>query len=336
MTTTTQKNPQRRFRRVFNWLLWVLAGLLLLLVLLAIVGAIWQRSASARDRADFPPPGEMINVGDHAMHLNCTGEGSPTVVLDTISGGISSYWVYVQPEIAKSTRVCSYDRSGGGWSEAGMGAGDGATSARELRTLLQTAGEEGPFLLVGHSYGASVVRLFWSFYPEEVAGMVLVDPGTLYEDPRLPQSMHDEQKSGEFIATAGRLLAPLGLFRASEMGLALASTLPPRQQAEFNAFFSSREHWQALSRQDSAFSATSQIVAAIEDMGDLPLLVLSADTPGGEAREAWNRVNAEIAALSSNGEARVLPGTDHAGLAINPQMAPATTAAILEMVEKVR
>lgn len=336
MNTTTQKKTPRRFRRALNWFMWGLAGLLLLFVLLAVVGAIWQRSAAASDALAFPPAGEMIDMGDHAMHLHCIGEGSPTVVLDTIADGISSYWTYIQPEIAQTTRVCSYDRSGLGWSELGTGGGDGITAAHELRALLQSAGEEGPYLLAGHSYGANVVRLFWSLYPEEVAGMVLIDPGTLYEDPRLPATMHEEQKTGEIIASAGRLLAPLGLFRASEMGLALASTLPAQQQAEFNAFFSSAGYWNAIARQNGAYAATSRQVAAVEEMGALPLLVLSADTPAGEARDAWNRVNAEIASLSSNGEARILQGTTHTGLAIDPQMAPTTAAAILEMVEQLR
>lgn len=336
MPSSAESTQKSRVQRVLVWCLRALVGLIVLLILLGVVGAVWQRSVEAKDRAAYPPPGELVNIGTHALHLHCTGEGTPTVVLDTVSDGISSYWVYVRPGVAAATRVCTYDRSGFGWSEAGAEAADGATAAQELHALLTVAGEEGPYLLTGHSYGANIARLFWSLYSEEVAGIVLVDPGTLYLDARLPASMHEDQKTGEMIAAAGRWLSPVGLFRLSEMGLALTASLPEQQQAEFNAFFSAPDYWNALRKQNAAYPETSRQVAAILDMGDVPLLVLNASEPAGRVRDAWNRVNGEVAALSTNGEVRNVDGATHVGLVTDPQMASVTTDAILEMVDKVR
>jgi pimeloyl-ACP methyl ester carboxylesterase len=131
---------------------------------------------AAVDVRRFPPPGKLIAVDGHQMHLNCTGAGGSTVVMDAGLGGWSLDWSTVQPEIAQFTRVCSYDRAGLGWSEPGVASGDAQHAVDELHTLLATSGEEGPFVLVGHSNGGLRAALYAHAYPQEVAGVVLVDP----------------------------------------------------------------------------------------------------------------------------------------------------------------
>ncbi|MGH9331314.1 MAG: alpha/beta fold hydrolase, partial [Vicinamibacterales bacterium] len=122
------------------------------------------------------PPGRLIDVGGYRLHLNGTGAGRPTVVLDAALGGSSVSWALVQPEVARFTRVCSYDRAGFGWSDAGPMPRTVGRIVGELRTLLDRAGEPSPYVLVGHSFGGLVLRVFAARYPADVAGLVLVDP----------------------------------------------------------------------------------------------------------------------------------------------------------------
>ena len=102
-----------------RWLIRVGGGLLGLIVILALAGVIYQAIGTTIDSHNYPPLGKLVDVGGYHLHLYCTGEGSPTVVLDAMGNGWSLYWSTVQPEVAKLTRVCSYDRAGSGWSEPG-------------------------------------------------------------------------------------------------------------------------------------------------------------------------------------------------------------------------
>jgi pimeloyl-ACP methyl ester carboxylesterase len=119
-----------------------------------------------------PPLGKLVDVGGYRVHLYCTGNGSPTVVIT--GAGYSFDWGLVQPEVAKFTRVCTYDHSGVAWSDPGP-TDTCSLRVNELHTAMHNAGITGPYVLVGHSLGALVSRLFASDYPNEVAGMVIVD-----------------------------------------------------------------------------------------------------------------------------------------------------------------
>jgi pimeloyl-ACP methyl ester carboxylesterase len=134
--------------------------------------------AYAQKSAPYPPPGKLVNLGGYRVHVNCTGEGSPTVMI--VGGGFSFDWSLVQPEIAKTTRVCTYDASGTAWSDPGPGRGCPAW-VKEVHELLGKAQTKGPYVLVGFSAGAIVARLYASTYPGEVAGMAIVDHAFLPE-----------------------------------------------------------------------------------------------------------------------------------------------------------
>ena len=123
-----------------------------------------------------PPPGCLVQVGSHKLHLRCTGSGSPTVVLDAALGGSSLSWTLVQPTIAQVTHCCSYDRAGFGWSEAGPLPRTAGRIAIELHELLKRARVAPPYLLVGHSFGGLVMRLLAARHPDEIAGLVLIEP----------------------------------------------------------------------------------------------------------------------------------------------------------------
>ena len=126
----------------------------ILFLVLATVGAIYEGRSRARDQRLHPAPGKLIDMGGYRLHLYCTGEGSPTVVLDYGLSGSYLDWYFVQPEVARLTRVCSWDRSGYGWSDRSSNSQLPSDIAEQLHTLLENAGEKPPYIMVGHSLGA--------------------------------------------------------------------------------------------------------------------------------------------------------------------------------------
>jgi pimeloyl-ACP methyl ester carboxylesterase len=167
---------KRTSNQLLVWTRRVLLGLFIFLVAIGAMGAIYQVLATARDARTFPPPGQLVDVGGYKLHLHCLGKGSPTVVTENGLGGSSPDWSLIQPAVSQSTRICSYDRAGTGWSEAGPSPRTSRQLAKELHTLLANADVPGPYILVGHSVGGMHVQVYASQYPEEVLGLVLIDP----------------------------------------------------------------------------------------------------------------------------------------------------------------
>ncbi len=178
-----------------------------------------------------------MDVGSYKLHIHCVGQGSPTVVLDSLGDGTSVHWAWVQPEIAKTTRVCAYDRARRGWSEAGSGTRDARRAANDLHALLHNAGVPGPYILAGHSYGAAVARLYADQYPDEVVGMALID-GALPDMSSArfpPEELAKAAQEHQFMAIAP-LLARFGVFRLVGP---LPVALPPAAQAKYEAMYAS-------------------------------------------------------------------------------------------------
>src|SRR5918998_3069707 len=194
-------------RRIWRPLL----GLVVVLLVLAVLGAIYQAIATELAERAYPPPGEMVDVGGYRLHINCVGQGSPTVVLDAGSGGMSAQWVRVQQEVSGSTRVCAYDRAGMGWSEMGPDPRDAERITGELHTLLEGADIEGPCVLVGHSFGGMYMQTYAARYPDEVAGVGLVDSSTdpdQFSQPPEAQDSYEPLKQG---SAMGPRLVRLGV-----------------------------------------------------------------------------------------------------------------------------
>jgi pimeloyl-ACP methyl ester carboxylesterase len=147
-----------------------------LLTFVILVGATYQGAATAIERHQFPHPGRMVGIGDRQLHIYCIGEGSPTVVLEAPAAGMSAAWGWVQPEVAQTTRTCSYDRAGLGWSEAGDRPFEPSTVPDHLHTLLDRAGERGPYVLVGHGLGAAFAKLYAARFGADVRSLILIDP----------------------------------------------------------------------------------------------------------------------------------------------------------------
>jgi pimeloyl-ACP methyl ester carboxylesterase len=169
--------PRGRSRRLWRWTKRVLIGLAGVVLFLLLAGVVYQFVATKIDEYRYPVPGEMVDVSGYSLHLYCTGErgGAPTVVMDSGLGGSVLDWQLVQPEVARFARVCTYDRGGAGWSEPGAQPRTSQQFVEELHTLLGNAGVQEPYVLVGHSLGGTNMQLYASQYPDEVAGMVLVD-----------------------------------------------------------------------------------------------------------------------------------------------------------------
>ncbi|HLZ14356.1 MAG TPA: alpha/beta hydrolase [Candidatus Acidoferrum sp.] len=157
------------------WLRKVVLTIVGLLTIAAITGAGYQQIGSMMDARRTPEPGHLVNAGGRQFQMNCAGKGSPTVILESGLGDTLAEWQPTLEQIAKFTRVCSYDRAGYGESDAGPLPRTSGQISAELHGLLESAGEHAPFVLVGHSFGGYNARVFNGQYPNEVAGLVLVD-----------------------------------------------------------------------------------------------------------------------------------------------------------------
>lgn len=264
----------------------------------------------------YPPPGNLVDVGGYHLHTNCSGEGKPTVVIDSGLGDFSLGWSLVQPEVAKFTRVCTYDRAGYGWSDLGPKPRTSQQIVRELHALLASAGIEKPYVLVGQSGGGLNVRLYASQYPGDVVGMVLVDPGHEEQWSRFPAQVWEMQIANMRVIKFLSLLTKLGLLRLfgrltgpPESVKKLPSEIQPMYLAAFSASyfntfldeFASLEESFAQVRTTGALGDIPLIVLTGGDLLDQSRVRLPASFPMEEARRAWVEMHAELANLSSNG-----------------------------------
>ena len=327
-----------RHHRGWRIVLWIVVSMGVLLG----IGAVYQVVRTAVDRNAYAPPGQMIDMAGYKMHIYCLGEGSPTVILDHVGGSNSAQWALIQPVLAAHTRVCAYDRPGFGWSEPSPDPQDAAHNAQQLHALLAKANITDPLVYVGHSFGGDVARVFAANYPEDVVGLVLVDPGVSLHRPGVPEDVEAvwESEDNSFMMMAPTL-ARIGLLRlASYLGVMPGHGDLPSPQAEaFDAWQATNQFYDTLKAQQLArYDTSAQVLAAEEQLGDLPMIVLSPSQPGQDApkRQVWTEVNASIAASSANGVHRVVIGTDHMGLAVKQEYAAVTAEAILEMVAAVR
>jgi pimeloyl-ACP methyl ester carboxylesterase len=187
--------------------LYILIGILVLLA----IGWTYQRLSLQRDLSHFPPPGRMVDIGGYRLHLQVSGEGSPTVLLEAGFGDYSIHWKDIQARLDKFTRVVSYDRAGMGWSDASPYERDPSRVAEELHTALKKAGIEGPYIIMGHSLGGIFARHFARKYIDEMAGVLLLD--STYEIEETPPELGFVYNDLIRLINLGSWMVPLGISR---------------------------------------------------------------------------------------------------------------------------
>ena len=201
------------------------------------------------------PPGKLVDLGGHRLHVNCAGKGSPTVVIENGLGDFSFDWILVQNKVAAFTRVCTYDRAGYAWSEPGPKPRTFAQINMELRDALAKMHEPGPYVLVGHSYGGPVIRNFAAMYPHDVAGMVQVDAA--FEGARVGIGGGKTMRLGEG-AKGLAIPQPRESMKDSDKPAAHAAADPPAEQpldAMYKVLPPEQQKWQLW----------AQALPAIED-----------------------------------------------------------------------
>jgi pimeloyl-ACP methyl ester carboxylesterase len=285
----------------------------------------------------YPPPGRLVDIGTHRLHLHCTGTGLPAVVFDSALGGSSLSWSLVQPAVAQVTQACTYDRAGFGWSDAGPLPRTIGRIANELRLLLQGAGVPPPYVLVGHSYGGLVARLFAARHPELTAGLVLIEPA-IPEEWVEPHEKHLAliargvqlcgygawaARSGlarlvSFLVSSGSLGAARALAgavgrgaltREDEMILAPVQRLPSEARRPLRQMWTERKFFDALGSQIATISESARewVREGTPDHGDLPLAVVTSD----RADDYRRRLDRELSRLSSVGRHVIAPHSGH-------------------------
>lgn len=281
------------------------------MLVLASLGGGFEAVRGMTDAGARPAQGQLIDIGGHRLYLNCTGSGSPTVVLEPGAGLMSSDLGWIAPAVARDTRVCVYDRAGHGWSDPANTVQDGAQIATDLHTLLQRGNVPGPYVLAGHSFGGLYALAFAASYPEEVAGLVLVDSTAPAADPEA----HPTADSADAASRVSALVAG-----ASRLGAGrLLGVTPGDLRSTVD------EYIQA--------GTSAQQAAALRNFSDKPLAVLTADTG---SRPGWDAAQEALASLSTNSLHRFVEGSTHSSLIADQDDAGATARGILEVVSALR
>src|SRR5215204_5398900 len=317
-----------------------LLGLVVVLLALAVAGAIYQAIATELAERAYPPSGQMVDVGGYSLHINCVGQGSPTAVLEAGSGGFSAHWVRVQREVSGTTRVCAYDRAGMGWSEMGPEPRDAKQITSELHALLEGANIEDPYVLVGHSFGGMYMQTYTARYPEEVAGVALVDsstePDQFSQRSEARDSYEPQKQSFAVVPQLAQfgvsLLARLGIVRLLSKLDPAPPELPQQQRAQIDALTPSTRQ---VSTSAGEFLAPTQTLrlGSPGSLGNKPLAVVTAPK---QAEPGWLKRQDDLATLSSNSIHRVVKGATHTSLVYDRSDSQATSAAIVEVVSAVR
>ncbi|WP_421930596.1 alpha/beta fold hydrolase [Phenylobacterium sp.] len=321
---------------------WIVKGGLGLVVVVGVVlglALVAESLARRRDAALYPPPGRMIAVDGRRLHIRCLGQGAPTVVLEAGGGNPAMLAFPVQDRVARVTRVCAYDRAGLGWSDP---APDGRTfedRARELHALLAAAGEHGPYVLAGESLGGLVARTFTRLYPDEVAGVVLVDAAE--EQFFFGKLDKFRAQSGQWKAYA--LAARLGLTRwlivHQPERAGLPAGMPLDERRRFAALFSRPAYLAALPQEVEAYELAppeQRRAGGFGGLGNRPLAVISHGRPftGPQAwmEDGWAAGQARLATLSTDSETLIATRSGHAIAQTEPDLVAQTIARVVAKV----
>ena len=299
---------------------------------LGLASAAYQAAGEARDRRRFPPPGRLVDVGGYRLHLLCAGQGSPAVVVIPALGGAALGWLTIQRSLATETTVCLYDRAGLGWSDPPHGRRTAQAMAGELHALLERAPISPPYVLVGHSAGGLLARMYAHLYPGQVAGLALIDSSHPEQPRRLPKVGLPDYPAGRWLYAAAETARPVGLLRLADdlgafQGLRAKArgACPPDMTGAWIAITLSSRQRRAQIQELLDFDLICRDTAAVTGgLGNLPLTVITSSErdphyPAGSRPQharsryypAWAELQDELAALSTNSTHIVAKNAGH-------------------------
>lgn len=337
MNTKNTSNIKRA-SPTWRWTKRIGLGLAIAVVALAGTGAIYQQVMYRVDARTYAPPGRLVEVEGTQMHLYCTGTGAPTVLLEAGATGFAQTWGWIQPRLATSTRVCSYDRMGMGWSEKTEGPHDGQAIARNLRALLTEAGETGPFVVAGHSLGGPFVRIFAEQYPEDVVAVALLDASHEDQLERFPPEAVKMSNDFRRMLGVSATLTHVGVLRATNLIGRGAMGLPEHDYGTARMFAASPKHLRTSHAELVAWERTMDATRTNRTLGDRPLAVVSASGRGmpPAARRAFHAMHAELALLSSTSQHVILREVDHYSMLMRQTHADQVSEILLSLVNEAR
>jgi len=310
------------------------------------VGIVYQTVSQAVDRRKYPPQGQLVDIGGFRLHLNCIGQGTPTVVMDAGGGAPSIAWGLVPSEIAKFTRVCTYDRAGFGWSDPNLRTPRSSQqSVDELHLLLTKAGIIPPYILVGHSLGGVNMRLYASQYPEDVVGLVLVDSS---HENQMTSEIWKRTKMLSWLYQVLRVVSQVGVLRLiGEMNLLPIlegikqeiQKYPLAVQALFDAFKSfcyRPDYWATASSELANIKKSFEEVRSVTSLASLPLIVLSQGSKDSkmsdERFQQWSSLQLNLTKLSSKNQHIIAKNSGHFVQLDQPEL---VISAIQRLIESV-
>ena len=315
---SADSNPSLKFHRWLRWAGSIAGGLLSLVVLLGFVGLVYEQIEEIRDRRLNHPPGQLVDVGGYRMHLYCTGQGSPPVILDSGMGDTWLVWRKTQPQLASFAYVCSYDRAGLGWSDPSPQPRNSRIMAQELHTLLHKAGVSGPYVLVGHSLGGFNVLMYANLYPTDVLGMVLVDSAHPDFSTRFSKEFRqfaiDSNRKLDRIADT----IPFGIPRL----MGWCGAYPLEFQSMARTVGCQVKPFRETHEESAHFYEDEQQVRATASLGNRPLVVVSRDPEKlwwpelptdveKEFNQSHEAMQEELPRLSSDSSRVIAKGSGH-------------------------
>jgi pimeloyl-ACP methyl ester carboxylesterase len=288
-------------------------------VLLLLALSLWNLAMARWLHARNPVPGNFYTVEGRQMHIDCSGKGSPAVVMEAAASAPWSVWRKVQPGLSQVTRVCSYDRAGHGWSEPRNGPRDAETIVRELHSLLDQAGVKRPFVLVGHSAGGLYVREYAREFPADIAGIALIEsssPRQIDELPGWRASYEEDKQDAKRELWEDRLRVWSGWARLLGQCSVQARNFPG-WAGQYDAMACRPGYVDTDESELSYFEESSRQAGRLKSFGSVPLLVVSQDpnarSAGTTAAEilVWGTEQEESKSLSPISWRVIAHGSGH-------------------------
>lgn len=337
-----------RSSRVKRWLKRIGLGFLALVILVIVVGAIYEALSRWNAARNYPPPGKLVDIGGRRMHIDCRGSGSPTVIFEAGLGtGGSLDWTLVHDKIASFTRACAYDRAGIMWSDAKSTPQDAAAVAQDLHATLKGAGITDPLVLVGHSIGGPYTTTYVGKYGDQVAGLVMVDPSHPDQIVRLGKLVHTNLDPKQYLGMmkAASAFSWTGIVRFLMTG---GKVPAPRREATAKASAYIGTSIKGALSEVEGFDRTLDQARQVRSFGNRPVIVLTAMTQltpdqlkgmgvtrqgGDRFKQEWKTLHQEQARLSTRGREQSVPDATHYIQIDRPDV---VIAAVKDVVDTVR